>query len=837
MRLGYVITCSFFAFTIWWLAQGRGPEPLGTATAPPKVHLEFSNKDLYKLHRRAADSKEKRNLSIRAALGDGPWSVAKARPRGITSVHRQFLWRSYRLRLPSWAWGHDQAFWPLSLDLVIAKDPLVMDQFGFDIQSILGLAQLHHDTKLIIENGKQRGLRSGFELTSEAFLSRNRLPLAGVYKEDSNATLDNLWFLKGEARSSAWGLTTPSLSFSQERITQLYDMALDESGNKAIEGFDLEQMIGWNCHFLIMGCSHQGGNNVRYYFHPGLEKWQEFPWDVTGCHDGPLSSWRMPIDYVTHNHLPHFRLLGQARWREQRNRRLFELIQSKEQLLHQALAQHLARVKAHYGHHVEYPQFFFHNETLLTENTEKAILTRKTWLKQRLAFLKKALAAPRVKVYKNEATAQRVSFEVTCDKGVAIALKGFTGDNRWRIGETVGAYEQAQGDQPLAIIAPAAQLKAKDDDFGMVSHTVHHQQWHYPEGGFELHCSGDQLKDLWPQFVSFYDNRPLIVERVPRPQGIPSQWKTIKPWDHRVLDTSVLRWEGEVELSHSLRVPTGSELTVEPGTRILMAKGVDLEIFGKLSLKGTEKNPIRFLPKSRSEPWGAIVINGAEVIDKQISHLLIEGGEGGKSSDISYEGALNLYALDGLLIKGVTVRGCPAEDGMNAKFCRLKLQNCRFETCNDGLDLDYCRAELSDVVFKDCSNDGLDLGSTIMEAQGLRAQSCRDKGLSIGGDSHVTMSDSDMSSNHIGLAVKDASRIEVKNLVLKSNRIALLSFCKAGRYHGHTPQLGLKDVSFKQNEINAIIAPKVRVQVQGEAVPPNDKTIEELNIDIPSFYQ
>ncbi len=73
------------------------------------------------------------------------------------------------------------------------------------------------------------------------------------------------------------------------------------------------------------------------------------------------------------------------------------------------------------------------------------------------------------------------------------------------------------------------------------------------------------------------------------------------------------------------RVPAGSTLVIEPGTRVEVSSLVDIEVRGTIDSRATDASPIVFVPAASLVPWGGIVhLDGTGTYD----HTWFVGGGG-----------------------------------------------------------------------------------------------------------------------------------------------------------------------------------------------------------------
>ena len=73
-------------------------------------------------------------------------------------------------------------------------------------------------------------------------------------------------------------------------------------------------------------------------------------------------------------------------------------------------------------------------------------------------------------------------------------------------------------------------------------------------------------------------------------------------------------WSADIErhITSDLVIPANVTLTIEPGTRILLAEKVNVIVEGRLMSRGTSSDPIVFNSLNQAAPWGGIVVSDGE---------------------------------------------------------------------------------------------------------------------------------------------------------------------------------------------------------------------------------
>ncbi|HVR73702.1 MAG TPA: right-handed parallel beta-helix repeat-containing protein, partial [Planctomycetota bacterium] len=150
------------------------------------------------------------------------------------------------------------------------------------------------------------------------------------------------------------------------------------------------------------------------------------------------------------------------------------------------------------------------------------------------------------------------------------------------------------------------------------------------------------------------------------------------------------RDDGPYVVSSRLRVNAGASLRIEPGTRVLFARGASITVDGVLDASGTAGDPI-YLGSLALAPWGGIHLasTGTEDADPVhvLRHVRVEHGSAasGQSGCLSILGA------------------------------KARVEGCRFTSLTrSAIDARNSRLEVTDSVFEDVQGGVVGAGSTVI---------------------------------------------------------------------------------------------------------------------------
>lgn len=162
-------------------------------------------------------------------------------------------------------------------------------------------------------------------------------------------------------------------------------------------------------------------------------------------------------------------------------------------------------------------------------------------------------------------------------------------------------------------------------------------------------------------------------------------------WAARTIEKNE-SWSGKIVLAESVNVAENAVLTILPGTEVRFSGSAGLSVSGRMLAKGTEQQPIRFLPVSgeAAGSWPGIAFVGANQ-GSELEHVVIKGAVTAltiNGSKVRVSAATLQFAGKGIFlgaealgeIDRVTVKDM-SEVGIEAStHSRGLISNCRIES-------------------------------------------------------------------------------------------------------------------------------------------------------------
>lgn len=243
---------------------------------------------------------------------------------------------------------------------------------------------------------------------------------------------------------------------------------------------------------------------------------------------------------------------------------------------------------------------------------------------------------------------------------------------------------------------------------------------------------------------------------------------------------------GVIHVPNSLTVPVGGSLTIEAGSVLLLAPGVNLRATTNASLiiQGTRENPVSLFTADGATMWGEIAADGAGSV-LTVRHAETIGGavKGRNGATCLLEDSYFHDYKNG----SVPIGGCTSAQSMTVRRCHFRvyhetlwqntpmaIEECLFELANnpssDALDFDGAPpgSYIRRTTFRhgpQSNTDAIDIGpfaggigstNTLIE-DNMMFDFPNDKGVSIGEGSYgIVVRNCLMYGNDSGVAVKDS---------------------------------------------------------------------------------
>jgi hypothetical protein len=236
---------------------------------------------------------------------------------------------------------------------------------------------------------------------------------------------------------------------------------------------------------------------------------------------------------------------------------------------------------------------------------------------------------------------------------------------------------------------------------------------------------------------------------------------------------------GTVRVSAPLSLPRGWRVRFEPGTELVLARDVFVEIRGDLVMPGRGDAPI-LVRGDEGVPWGAFAVLGERgaPLRVDLAHATFRGGAGSNAGAVRCTGSVALYFTD-LTMDHVTVEQNTSEDAINPKFSTVRATDCLYrDGASDAVDYDFCTGTDLRTRVERFGNDGIDVSGSRMRVEGAIVRDVGDKGLSVGEGSRPEYVDVSVIGAHTGVAVKDRSDARFERLTIVRADTALALYVK-----------------------------------------------------------
>lgn len=653
--------------------------------------------------------------------------------------------------------------------------------------------------------------------------------------------------------------------------------------------FDLPAYLDWLSLQNLGGSIHTDLHNIRLYYNPASNKWQLFSWDLLPFQDY-WSNRFMPLQWtpygvpwmLTLNSIPEF---GEAR-----NRHIWKILTTKftKEKLYQDVDALYNTLKDIYEQDPERSKL----NILETDNAPKNDIIfsmeefaehhkeLKHWIDHRYQYIAKTLHLKAMTGLATNSPNQISEFVVLKDDDAGAYLKSFSlpKDNFKRAPQLEIYFDQnfnskidAQ-DQKISVKAhttenahiyevsekflllsqkkifehPEALKKVNPPNQQIIAVTGnYHQALPIPTAyRFLVRSSHELASKLSIQLQNSILEQNLSVKFLPVAKlqldnlahgknfepDLQNHFATASPSK----TNKTTEWKDRVSLNKTFFLPTGETLKIHPGTRVELAPKTSIMVFGKIQALGTKDAPIVFTSQSPDQNWGVLALNNSRG-ENLFDHVTIERASEARIRHIPFSGALSAYNSN-IKIKNCIIRHNLGDDGINVKFGKAHISDCKFTHNTDAIDLDFTEGQIHNNEFIDNRNDSLDLGDAVATATLNRFIGSGDKAISAGGDSKIFLNKNTILKNKIGIAIKDAAQVHINGDTIQGNTLGLILFSKNRDYKLLPPFASMRAGDISGNELNVWREKRTIFVQKGGSVADNTKDKDQVSFDWSTLY-
>ena len=242
---------------------------------------------------------------------------------------------------------------------------------------------------------------------------------------------------------------------------------------------------------------------------------------------------------------------------------------------------------------------------------------------------------------------------------------------------------------------------------------------------------------------------------------------------------------GTVEISQTRVFGRRESVEIAAGTTFLMGKDASLVFLGKVTARGREGAPIRFLP--RRKHWGGIALQGPGTAGSRLSHIVVERGRYPSFGIVHYPGMINFHDTERIELDHALIRkNSKSDDAVHAAYVRnLSVRDTVFEdTAADGIDLEFTTASLDHLTVRKAGDDSIDLMTSEVSVTNCRLAGFKGNAISVGEWTDATIENTFAAHGTRGVLVKNASSASLSNVLLYRTDVGVQLEPKSNWYTG-----------------------------------------------------
>ena len=236
--------------------------------------------------------------------------------------------------------------------------------------------------------------------------------------------------------------------------------------------------------------------------------------------------------------------------------------------------------------------------------------------------------------------------------------------------------------------------------------------------------------------------------------------------------TKTVVLKGTVEVTKTLEFDRFTNVIIKPNTTFIISPNQSIYFYSKVTALGTKENPIKFIPKDKTKPWGLVAVQGKATTGSKFHYCHFENGSVDIKNLIHYTSQFNIHNMDDFEVKNCFIgKNFIGDDAMHIAYSKGIVTNTIFDGArSDGLDIDISDVIITNNTFKNSGNDGLDIMTTTMKASNNTFLNTGDKGISVGEWSEANITNSSFTNTIIGIEIKDKSKVIASNLTFKDSK-------------------------------------------------------------------
>ncbi|MDC1328947.1 CotH kinase family protein [Pseudomonadales bacterium] len=249
-----------------------------------------------------------------------------------------------------------------------------------------------------------------------------------------------------------------------------------------------------------------------------------------------------------------------------------------------------------------------------------------------------------------------------------------------------------------------------------------------------------------------------------------------------------------ITLNEDIILPYGVNLQIDEGVTIKLKQGVTFLVNGSLLINGSKERAVKIQNNDGDQKFGSLAVLGDGKSEVRIQFLEIYGGSEDVLNGVHLSGALSIHNHKFVSIENSDIHHNSADDGVNIKNAEFLVKNNRFHANKaDQIDIDFgigivvdnhfsqtsLLNESSEIeISEDDNGDGLDFSGSQVVISGNIFTGFLDKGMSIGENTKAFVTDNLLEGNRSGITAKDQSQVYVFNNHYLNNEIDIEMYQK-----------------------------------------------------------
>jgi len=254
-----------------------------------------------------------------------------------------------------------------------------------------------------------------------------------------------------------------------------------------------------------------------------------------------------------------------------------------------------------------------------------------------------------------------------------------------------------------------------------------------------------------------------------------SNWSEIRKYATVDQKRKVIIIQGKTLFSEALAFPPGYEVKIQPGSQLLLGKGVTLVSYSPVIALGLADQPIKFGSIAEKSGSGLLVINSGK--SSVFQHVDFSDMSKAESEPLKGINAIVTFYKSPQSWKNCSFFSIQSASALELVDSDFMMENVSFNQMeNKAISIKGAKGSVSNLQLFDVGTDGIFLDHGQLAIDGFSATRMGSHGINASHLSRVTLAQGNISKANVGILASGGSKVTATNFRISDSQVALQAF-------------------------------------------------------------